>query len=104
MGASEMKMAFALGMCWIALLAASKRDWQVGKVLDSRSAKTYMVEGQSTTTTGSATINAYGDSARVSASSNAQTTIQHMAIKEAEIVIVGSLYAYVIEDTVQKAV
>ena len=75
-----------------ALLSAGKEpDWKTGKVLNSATAKTYVPAGATTNTTVTATGN--------TADATSRTTIQTMAIRDTQLVIVSDEFAYVIEDT-----
>lgn len=75
-----------------ALLPGAKyQDWKTGKVLDSATAKTYVQTGATTNTTVTASGN--------SADATNRTTIQSMAIRDTQLVIVTDDFAYVVEDT-----
>jgi len=69
--------------------AADTRDWKMGRVLDSTAAKTYVVSSATTTDTEAGT---------------GETQVRNMAIQTTQLVIVGNQYAYLIDDSVQKAV
>ncbi len=99
-----------LWLCVGCLGKDKDRDWKVGRVQDSTSSKSTLTTGATSTTntsgTGSATTSgtAVGGSlnATTNASSRSQqttdTTIQHMTIRETELLVIGADYAYVIED------
>jgi len=77
-----------------ALSAEKARDWQTGKVLDSEMAKSYIVT-TSTTSRAAAASGPEGSAAAVSSS-----TVSHVTtVRENELVIVGSEFAFVVEDT-----
>jgi hypothetical protein len=87
------------------LLAKEDRDWQVGKVLDSQSARTYVQSGTTTSTTTSGTLSPdYGAGSTLSANATAETRIHELAIQDTQILIVGKEYAYVVDDSVAKSV
>src|SRR6202521_6250158 len=65
-------------------LLAANREWKTGKILDSRSARTYIQTGASTDA--------------------AETKIHTMVIQEAQLLIAGDVYAYLINDPVAKPV
>jgi hypothetical protein len=73
-------------------IAGKEHDWQTGTVLDSESGRTYLQTRATTTAT------AYGSTA------NANTRIDHTAIQDTQLWIVGKEYTYVVDDSVQKAV
>ena len=95
-------------------LAAKDREWKLGKVLDSSSSKTTFATGASinSTSTGSTTAyttgyitpSASGTSVDATTTGHSQsqqtstTVVHHMTIRETELLVLSSDYAYVIED------
>ena len=103
-----------LALCTSALAKDKDRDWKLGRVLDSTSSKSTFTTGATSTTNtnGTATANTNGTAtttggttslnATTTASGQSQqttsTVVHHMTIRDTELLIVGSDYAYVIED------
>src|SRR5260221_13435825 len=75
-------------------MAATKKEveWKTGKVLDSRSAKTYVDSSASTNTTSTG-----------AGTSTSQTKINTMAVQETQLLVAGDEYAYLISDPVAKS-
>lgn len=89
----------------VCLLGGKDRDWQTGKVLNSQAGRTYVQTGARTTATTNGTLSPdYGAGSTVNASTTANTRIDQTAIQDTQLWIVGSEYAYVVNDSVQKAV
>lgn len=86
-------MRYALLLILPALLSSAPKNaaWKTGKILDSATAKTYVQSGATTTTT----VTAAGNSA----DATSRTTIQNMAIRDTQLMIVSDEFAYVVEDT-----
>jgi hypothetical protein len=86
--------AVALVLAATALIAkdsAKNHDWKTGKVLNSKTAKTYVPVGATTNTT----VTAAGNTA----AATSRTTIQTMAIRDTQLLIVSDECAYLTEDT-----
>jgi hypothetical protein len=90
LGETFLRYALLLLLLPALLPGAKKPDWKVGKVLDSATAKTYVPAGTTTTT---ATAGPAGSTA------TSQTTIQSMAIRDTQLLIVSSDFAYIVNDT-----
>lgn len=91
--------------CAASALVAKERNWQIGKVLDSESARTYIPTGASTSATTAGTVSPdYGSGSTVHANTSAQTQIHQMAIQDTELLIVGTEFAYIVDDRVAKSV
>ncbi len=85
--------------------AAKDRNWNVGKVLDSQSARTYVRTGAGTTASTTATVSPdYGAGSTVNAHTDSETKIHEMVIQDTQLLIVGEQYAYVVNDSVSKSV
>jgi hypothetical protein len=99
------KALIGILLLFVCPLLAKDRDWQVGKVLDSQSARTYVQSGTTTSTTTSGTLSPdYGAGSTLSANATAETRIHELAIQDTQILIVGKEYAYVVDDSVAKSV
>ena len=89
----------------VCAFSAKDRNWNVGKVLDSQSARTYVQTGASTTASTRATVSpSYGAGSTVNAHTDSETEIHEMAIQDTQLLIVGKEYAYVVNDSVSKSV
>jgi len=103
-----------LGLTLGALCSAkdNKPVWNMGKVLDSVSSRTYVTSGASTrssaTTSGSAVAISSGPTTTATgvATTNqtATTTVHHAVIQDTQLLIIGLQYEYVVDDPVLKSV
>lgn len=101
MGTKMLVLIFAGVVC---AFAAKDRNWNVGKVLDSQSARTYVQTGASTTASTTATVSPdYGSGSTVNAHTDSETKIHEIAIQDTQLLIVGKEYAYVVNDSVSKS-
>lgn len=110
------RIAFLAVVASVCAVAADKRDWKTGKVLDSQLAKTFVQTGSSTqtnaTATTSGTVNAttfggtttgtYGGA--TTASGTSETQIHSMTIQDTQLLIVADDFLYVVNDTVLKGI
>lgn len=82
------------------LIAAKKPEpqWQTGKVLDSRSVKSSVPVGSTTSTTGTATATGGDGVATASGQSTSSTSVEFANIRDNQLVILGSEFGYVVED------
>ena len=78
------------------IVADKETGWRVGKVLDSKSVKTYR-QTSSTTTTGGTAIGSDGMT-NISLASN--TRIQGIVVQDTELLVLGKEYGYVVTDSV----
>jgi hypothetical protein len=114
-----MKLRIALAGLLVlspAAQAFKDRDWKMGKLLDSQSAKTFVQTGSSTQaqgtayTSGSASTSGTQTSATTSygstttARGTSETQIHNMAIQETQLLIVTGDFLSVVSDSVQKGV
>jgi hypothetical protein len=85
----------------LSLLAGKKPEpqWKIGKVLDSRLAKSSVAVGSTTNTTGTASATGSDGLATASGQSTSSTSVDFANIRDNQLVILGSEFAYVVEDT-----
>src|SRR5216684_1340857 len=82
---------------------AKDREWNTGKVLDAKAAKTYLESGATTSAHTTGTVSPdYGSSSTISANTTAVTKIHQTAVRDTELLIVSDEYTYVVNDTVMK--
>ncbi len=74
-------------------------QWQTGKVLDAHLAKSSVPVGSTTSTSGTATVNGSENSAVVSGQSTNSTHVDFANIRDDQLVVLSSEFAYVVEDT-----
>jgi hypothetical protein len=73
------------------LSGAKNHDWKTGRVLDSATAKTYVASGATTNSTATTQGN--------TTDGTSHTTIQTMAIRDTQLLVVSDEFAYIINDT-----
>lgn len=84
-----MMARLAIGFLPIAVMFAAKKvpEWKTGKVLDSEKAKSTVVTGSTSETSGDAS------------SSTTDTKVRTIDIRTTQVVIVGEEFAYIVNDT-----
>lgn len=107
-----MKIA-VFGLIFLSALALAKdRDWKIGKVLDSNSARSYLQTGATTTVdsstiaSGTAVTSGNVTTASVTGTTfgSASTQIHNTAVQSTQLLIVGDEYSYLVNDSVLKPV
>lgn len=85
----------------IPLLAAKKPEpqWSTGRVLDSRLAKSSVPVGSTTSTTSTATATGSEGVSTASGQSTSSTSVDFANIRDNQLVILGSEFGYIVEDT-----
>lgn len=95
-------MRFLLVLAFSFPLLAGKKpepQWQTGKVLDSRLAKSSVPVGSTTNTTSTATATGSDGVATASGQSTSSTRVDFANIRDNQLVILGDEFAYIVEDT-----
>ncbi len=82
--------------------ADKQRVWKTGKVLDSATSQSTYATGAITNTNATATAIGTADTATATGHSTSTTSIQHVTVRENELLIAGEDYVYLISDDRRK--